>query len=141
MAAIHLTSMAKFYTVLLLGEGPKHGYELMRAVQEKIGEKTGPGTIYPLLAKLKRAGYLEVKERGSREKKTYALNAKGREFLRGMVVRFGSMFEIAIEPKLTVCAHCGCKIYAGAHEETIGGKKLKFCCCHCAKSYRESMKK
>jgi len=130
--------MAKFYTVLLLGEGPKHGYELMHRVQEKLGERTGPGIIYPLLAKLKRAGYLDVKERGNRDKKKYALNVKGKEFLAGMVARFGSLFEIAIEPKLTVCAHCGCKVYEGGHTEAIGGKKLRFCCCHCAKSYRET---
>ena len=46
-------------------------------------------------------------------------------------------FHFAIEPKLTGCAHCGCKLYEGGHREKVGGKERMFCCCHCAHSYRQ----
>ncbi len=51
--------------------------------------------------------------------------------------RFSELVSIAIEPSLYVCAHCGCKVYAGGYREFIDGKETAFCCMHCAHSYKE----
>jgi len=44
----------------------------------------------------------------------------------------------AIGPRLYVCAHCGCKVYEGACQETMDGEELSFCCTHFACSNREN---
>jgi len=140
VAGIKITNMAKFYALLLLYEKPRHGYELIHCIGEKLGEKTGPGQIYPFLKKLQKNGLIVLKKSGKREKKVYALTKEGRAFARGIIERMGNLIDLAVEPKLTVCAHCGCKVYGQFHEESVKGKRLRFCCCPCAESYKRANK-
>src|SRR6202161_1317339 len=42
-----------------LAEGPKHGYVLIRDVQEFSGIQLGPGTLYGALDRLERLGLIE----------------------------------------------------------------------------------
>jgi len=137
MPKIKITNMVKFYTVLLLHEKPRHGYELIHSIGEKLESKISPGQMYPFLKKLQKNKLIKVKASGEREKKVYILTKEGKAFAGKMIARFGGLIELAVEPKLTVCAHCGCKIFGSYHEEKIRGKKLRFCCCHCAKSFKE----
>ena len=44
--------------------------------------------------------------------------------------------HMAIETKLTKCAHCGCKMFECGHKERIKEKDLLFCCKHCANSFK-----
>ena len=137
MAEVKITNMVKFYAMLLLHEKPRHGYELIHCIGEKLERKISPGQIYPFLEKLQKNNLVELKAEGEREKKIYALSKEGKIFSKKLLVKFGTLIDLAIEPKLTVCAHCGCKIYGDFHKETIRGKMLRFCCCHCAKSFKE----
>jgi DNA-binding PadR family transcriptional regulator len=134
--AIRIGSIVKLYTILLLSEHPKHGYELMRELQERLGRKVSPSQVYPFLNTLERHGIIKVEKRGKRDKKVYCLTKKGRKFVARTLTRFGELVELAIEPKLKVCAHCGCKVYEGAHIEKIGNHMLTFCCHHCAESFK-----
>lgn len=138
MREVKITNLVKFYTILLLLEGPKHGYEIIKNVKEKLNKKMSPGEIYPFLKTLKKHNYVKTKKIGTRGKKVYYLTKKGKIFVKVMINRFGSLIDIAVEPKLTSCAHCGCKIYEGGYREKIKGKILTFCCHHCAKSYKSS---
>ncbi len=140
MAEIKITNMVKLYTLLLLAGGPKHGYELMKELESKLRRRISASNVYPFLETLKKNKLIAVTKTGGRDKKVYALTAHGRSFAKNMFNRFGDLIEIAIEPKLTQCAHCNCKVYAGGHTEIIGGKKIKFCCCHCARSYQGQRK-
>ena len=81
-----------------------------------------------------------LKPVGEKEKKVFELTEKGKELATGLFKRFAELVSVAIEPSLYVCAHCGCKIYEGAHRETIEGETLAFCCVHCAASYKETKK-
>ncbi|PIN84642.1 MAG: hypothetical protein COV47_06360, partial [Candidatus Diapherotrites archaeon CG11_big_fil_rev_8_21_14_0_20_37_9] len=126
MEQIKVTNMAKFYCLMLLCEEPKHGYELIKISSEKLEKKVSPGQIYPFLAKLEKVGYIKVKEEGDREKKTYALTPEGKKFCQSMLHKFGDLVELAIEPNLSKCAHCGCEVYKGGYSEKIGGKKVMF---------------
>ena len=137
MAEIKVNNMAKFYAILLLLEKPRYGYELMQSIGEKLESKISPGQMYPLLRKLQKARLVSVKESGGREKKTYTLTPDGRAFARRMMGRFGGLIALAIEPKLTVCSHCGAKVFSGGHEETISGKRMRFCCSHCAAAFKQ----
>ena len=81
-----------------------------------------------------------LKPVGEKEKKVFELTEKGKELATGLFKRFAELVSVAIEPSLYVCAHCGCKIYEGAHRETIDSEELAFCCVHCAASYKETKK-
>lgn len=136
---VKIGSLVKFYTILLLTEEPKHGYNLMKELEEKLGRKISTSQVYPFLNILEENKLIIVEEIGEREKKIYRLTKSGKKFVNGFLQRFGDLLHIAIEPKLTTCAHCGCKVYEGGHEEMINNKKLMFCCHHCARSYKKKM--
>ncbi len=137
MGKIKIGSLVKFYTLLLLNESSKHGYELMKELREKLGKNISPSQVYPFLNLLQKNKLIKVEKTGSREKKIYSLTSEGRRFVSGLISRFGELIEIAIEPKLKVCAHCGCKVYEGGYRERIGKKELVFCCRYCANSFKK----
>jgi DNA-binding PadR family transcriptional regulator len=136
MVEIKVTNLVKFYVLLLLNEKPKHGYEMIKEVEEKIGKKVSAGEIYPFLKLLRKYGYIESRKTEAREKKVYYLTGKGRGFVKKILERFGDLIDIAIKPRLSVCSHCGCEIYRGGYKGRIKGKELVFCCMHCANSYK-----
>jgi PadR family transcriptional regulator PadR len=137
-----ITNLGKFYTLILLSEGPKHGYELMDALEKKIGKKPSAGQIYPMLKKLEKSGVIihETQKIGEKEKKVYRLTATGKKTYSRIVSRFSDLISTILEPRLTRCWHCGCKIYEGAYTEEIEGEKLMFCCVHCAQAYKRTLK-
>jgi DNA-binding PadR family transcriptional regulator len=136
MKEIKITNLVKFYTLLLLYGKPKYGYEIIKEIEEKTNRKVSPGQIYPFLKKLEKYKYLKVKKTGVREKKIYSLTKNGKIFVKKTLNRLGGLVDIAIEPRLTICSHCGCRIYKSGHRELIKGKRLIFCCQHCARSYK-----
>ena len=134
--AVKVTNLVKLYIVLLLKEGPKHGYELIKELEEHLERRISASQIYPFLNELKKNKFIKVKEREERDKKVYYLTAPGKKFVKNILVRFGDLIDIAVTPKLTKCAHCGCEVYKGGHKETIEKKRLIFCCKHCAASFK-----
>ena len=137
----HTTNLTKFYTFLLLNEAPRHGYELMTELGEKTGKKPSAGQIYPLLRNLKKKGLVTCRTTmiGGKKRKVYALTHEGRKTCAMLMARFSDLVSIVLEPRLTKCAHCGCKVYEGGHRERIKGKTLMFCCVHCARSYKRHL--
>ena len=115
--AVKIGSLVKFYTIFLLSEEPKHGYDLMRELEEKLGRNISTSQVYPFLNILEKNRLIRIGEIGERDKKIYKLTKSGKEFVNGFLQRFGDLFHIAIKPKLTTCAHCGCKVYEGGYEE------------------------
>ena len=88
--------------------------------------------VYPFLKQLEQKNLVThtLKPVGAKKKKVFELTPEGKEFSEQLFKRFSELISVALEPSLEVCAHCGCKIYEGAHVETIKGKELTFCCCH-----------
>jgi DNA-binding PadR family transcriptional regulator len=66
----------------LLGERPSHGYELIKALEERSGGfySPSPGMIYPALTWLEEVGYASVAAEGT--KKLYSITDTGREYLK-----------------------------------------------------------
>ena len=62
----------------LLSEGPKHGYQLMKEMEERSGGmyKASAGTIYPTLQQLEDEDLIEVERENG--KKIFRLTAAGR---------------------------------------------------------------
>ena len=65
----------------MIAERPRHGYELIKAIEEKFGGmySPSPGVIYPTLAWLEDMGYARVEAEGGR--KSYAITNEGNAFL------------------------------------------------------------
>jgi DNA-binding PadR family transcriptional regulator len=66
----------------LLAEQPSHGYELIKALEERSGGfySPSPGMIYPALTWLEEVGYASVIAEGA--KKLYSITDAGREYLK-----------------------------------------------------------
>ncbi len=83
---------SKYLVLLLLAEGPKTGYELLKAIRALLadaGKGVSPGTIYPLLRHLEESGCIEIVEeqKGGRRKKVYRLTGKGARVLALMALK------------------------------------------------------
>jgi DNA-binding PadR family transcriptional regulator len=135
----YIANLTKFYTLLLLSEAPRHGYELMTELERRTGKRPSAGQIYPLLKSLKKKGLVtcETAIVGDKKRKVYTLTRDGRKTSSMLMTRFSDLVSIVLEPRLTKCAHCGCKIYEGGFETSVGGRRLKFCCVHCANTYKK----
>lgn len=73
-----------FCVLAMLGDGERYGFELVRALASVDGLVTGEGTIYPLLARLRRQGLVETTWRESDAgppRRYYRLAASGRATL------------------------------------------------------------
>ncbi len=71
----------KYVILDLLGEKPMHGYEIIRALEEKSGGfyTPSPGAVYPTLQMLEDLGYVtSVQQDG---KRVYQITEEGRAFL------------------------------------------------------------
>ena len=71
----------RLYVLSLLEERPRHGYELIQALEERSGGTYSPsaGTIYPRLAKLEEDGLVRRDSDGRRT--VYAITDSGRREL------------------------------------------------------------
>jgi DNA-binding PadR family transcriptional regulator len=71
----------KFALLELIRERPRHGYELIKALEEHSGGfyTPSPGSIYPTLQLLEDRGFVSVTEVGG--KKIYSITDEGRVFL------------------------------------------------------------
>ena len=98
----------RLYLLKLLEESPRHGYEVIRILQDRfLGVYSpSPGTIYPRLARLEAEGL--VTHEVVKGKKVYSLTDKGREELerrmdelRGLNEMDGPVFKLRNDPRVT----------------------------------------
>jgi DNA-binding PadR family transcriptional regulator len=72
----------RLLTLAMTAEQPRYGYELMKAIEERMGGSytPSPGVIYPTLAWLEDMGYTaaEAEDAG---RKRYRITAEGQAFL------------------------------------------------------------
>jgi DNA-binding PadR family transcriptional regulator len=133
---MRVNNLVRLFTLLLLSKGPKHGYEIIKELGEKLGKKPSAGQIYPFLKSLRKKGYIESKGVGEREKRVYYLTREGEKFVEGIFLKFDSLIKFAIKSKVKKCVHCGCEIYSGWYKTKIGEKSAFFCCKSCAESFK-----
>ena len=78
MSPVFAHGQLRLYLLALLEEGPRHGYEVIRDLEERFNGLYSPsaGTVYPRLAKLEEEGLVERSEEG--RKSTYRITDKGR---------------------------------------------------------------
>lgn len=64
-----------------LAGGEKHGYALIRDVEEFAGVRLGPGTLYAALSRLEREGLIEALPEADR-RRPYRITEIGRNVLQ-----------------------------------------------------------
>ena len=134
---LRINTLTKLFTLLYLYKCPMCGYDLMKNLRRALQRNINPEQIYPFLRKLEESGLAKVIRVEARDKKVYTLTEKGRETVDRLLNRFSDLIQIAISPKVNVCASCGVKIIGEGYKEEIDGETLTFCCKHCARHYKE----
>jgi DNA-binding PadR family transcriptional regulator len=68
----------RFVILKLIGESPRHGYEIIKAIEDAVGGaySPSPGVIYPTLTLLEELGYVTV-EAADGGKKLYRITEAG----------------------------------------------------------------
>lgn len=71
----------RLLVLALIADQPAHGYELIKAIEERFGGaySPSPGVIYPTLSWLEDEGFAQVEKEGSR--KSYSITPEGEAFL------------------------------------------------------------
>lgn len=71
----------RLVALALIAEAPRHGYEIIKLVEEKTADwySPSPGIVYPTLTYLEEAGYVTAAAEGS--KKLYTITDEGRAYL------------------------------------------------------------
>ncbi|GAA2975129.1 MULTISPECIES: PadR family transcriptional regulator [Streptomyces] len=84
----------RLYLLKLLDEAPRHGYEVIRLLEERFQGLYAPsaGTVYPRLAKLEAEGLVTHATEGGR--KVYSITDAGRDELAG---RGGELADLELE--------------------------------------------
>ncbi|HEY2674427.1 MAG TPA: PadR family transcriptional regulator [Rugosimonospora sp.] len=94
MTAVFSHGRLRLYLLKLLAEGPKHGYELIRLLENRFLGLYAPsaGTIYPRLARMEAEGLVTHTQAGGR--KVYQITGDGRAEL---TQRAGELAELETE--------------------------------------------
>ncbi|WP_181794871.1 PadR family transcriptional regulator [Streptomyces sp. WELS2] len=89
----------RLYLLKLLDEAPRHGYEVIRLLEERFQGLYAPsaGTVYPRLAKLEAEGLVRHTTEGGR--KVYAITDAGRAEL---AARSGELADLELEIRESV---------------------------------------
>jgi DNA-binding PadR family transcriptional regulator len=74
----------RFVILKMISEAPRHGYEIIKEIEEKVGGaySPSPGVIYPTLTLLEELGYVTV-ESAEGGKKLYRITDAGSAELEG----------------------------------------------------------
>ena len=75
------TGDLRLIALALIAEQPRHGYEIIKVLEEKTAGwySPSPGIVYPTLTYLEEAGYVTGEAEGS--KKLYTITDEGRAYL------------------------------------------------------------
>ncbi|MEV0220167.1 helix-turn-helix transcriptional regulator [Streptomyces sp. NPDC050704] len=99
MAPVFAHGRLRLYLLKLLDEAPRHGYEVIRLLEERFQGLYAPsaGTVYPRLAKLESEGLVTHTTEGGR--KVYAITDAGRAELAD---RGGELADLELEIRESV---------------------------------------
>lgn len=80
--------------LLLLEDDESYGYEIVRKLADQANVDAGESTVYPILARLKVAGYLHQSKRPSQAgppRNYYSLAERGRSYLSELLVAWDEL--------------------------------------------------
>src|SRR5687767_2080424 len=97
-----------YYVLLALGDGERHGYAIMQAVDEMTGgrETILPGTLYAALARMVDGGLIEEREgpaedaSGGPKRRYYKSTKQGLAAARAESERLRALLDVARKQKI-----------------------------------------
>ena len=94
-----------FQILVALADGPKHGYGVLKEIEEASGEplRSSTGTLYLAIQRLEQEGLIEEDETVAGEdsrRRYYRLTAEGRGVAVGETRRLATLLGVAREKKL-----------------------------------------
>ena len=94
-----------FAVLLALGDGDRHGYAIMKEVEEKTrGEVVLlPGSLYTAIRRMLESGWIEEVESREGEdprRRVYGLTEQGRELALTEARRMSTLLHVAVEKDL-----------------------------------------
>lgn len=90
-------SQSEFYILLSLAIKSRHGYEIMKQVEQDSGKKVllGPGTLYGSIKRMLQSNFIEEVSGDNPRRKYYSLTKKGRKSLSSELERYNDAVELA----------------------------------------------
>ena len=94
-----------FQILVALADGPKHGYGILKEIEEASGEplRSSTGTLYLAIQRLEQEGLIEEDETVAGEdsrRRYYRLTAEGRGVAAAETRRLATLLGVAREKKL-----------------------------------------
>lgn len=90
-------TQSEFYILLSLAIKSRHGYEIMKQVEEDSGKKVllGPGTLYGSIKRMLFTDLIKEVRGDNPRRKYYKLTEKGRRSLSSELTRYNDAVELA----------------------------------------------
>jgi DNA-binding PadR family transcriptional regulator len=90
-------SQSEFYILLSLAIKSRHGYEIMKQVEQDSGRKVllGPGTLYGSIKRMLQSQLIEEVAGDDSRRKYYTLTEEGRKSLSTELQRYNDAVELA----------------------------------------------
>ena len=90
-------SQSEFYILLSLAIKSRHGYEIMKQVEQDSGSKVilGPGTLYGSIKRMLQSRLIEEVAGDNPRRKYYTLTERGRKSLSSELQRYNDAVELA----------------------------------------------
>lgn len=90
-------SQSEFYILLSLAIKERHGYEIMKQVEQDSERKVllGPGTLYGSIKRMLQSRLIEEVAGDNPRRKYYTLTEKGRTSLSSELQRYNDAVELA----------------------------------------------
>lgn len=95
-------SQSEFYILLSLAIKNRHGYEIMKQVEQDSGRKVllGPGTLYGSIKRMLKTHLIEEVDGDNPRRKYYTLTENGRKSLSSELQRYNDAVELAKQKDL-----------------------------------------
>src|SRR3989344_1090950 len=116
---VKVDSLVKLHTLILLNNGEKHGYDLMKELSNKLDKKISASNVYPFLKELKQNYLVNYRQFG--REKVYKLTDSGNKFVNDTLSKFNDIIQESLKRRLTKCTHCGCEVYNSKYSEVVNG--------------------
>jgi DNA-binding PadR family transcriptional regulator len=83
--------------MVALAEEPKHGYAIMKDIEDLGGFCMRPGTLYAALARMERAGLVKEIQSSDYRRRPFRLTARGRVRLAGDVKTLAALAATGLQ--------------------------------------------
>jgi len=91
-----------FQILVALADEPRHGYGIIKEIEEATGEpmRSSTGTLYLAIERLEHSGLIEEVSQADKRRRSYQLTSGGREVAAAETKRLATLLGVARGKKL-----------------------------------------